>query len=97
MVSACSTQAAMLFGMYPRKGAVQVGSDADLVVYDPSWRGTFNLADSYSRAGYQAYEGWEKRGRAAIVTVRGAVQVRDGRFVGTKGTGQFIARAPTHG
>ncbi len=97
LVSACSTQAAMLFGMYPRKGAVQVGSDADLVVYDPGWRGTFNQKDSYSKADYNAYEGWEKRGRASIVTVRGAVQVRDGRFVGTKGTGQFIARAPTHG
>ncbi len=97
MVSACSTQAAMLFGMYPRKGTIQVGSDADLVVYDPSWRGTFSKAASYSNCDYNAYEGWEKRGRAAVVTVRGAVQVRDGRFVGQEGTGQFIQRNPTHG
>ena len=97
MVNACATQAAMLFGMYPRKGTIQVGSDADLVVYDPSWVGTFTKEQSYSKADYNAYEGWEKRGRASVVTVRGTVQVRDGQFVGKKGTGQFIARTPTHG
>ena len=97
MVSACSTQAAMLFGMYPRKGALQVGSDADIVVYDPGFVGTFNAKDAVSRAGYSAYDGWEKRGRATHVTVRGRTQVRDGNFVGTKGTGQFIGRSPTHG
>jgi dihydropyrimidinase len=46
---------------------------------------------------YNAYEGWAKRGRAHVVTVRGAVQARDGRFVGSPGTGRFIAREPTHG
>lgn len=97
MVNACSTQAAMLFGMYPRKGTIQVGSDADLVVYDPAWRGTFSKATSYSNCDYNAYEGWEKRGRASVVTVRGAVQIRDGQFVGTQGRGQFIQRNPTHG
>ncbi len=97
MVNACSTQAAMLFGMYPRKGAVQVGSDADLVVYDPAFTGTFSKATSFSQVDYNAYEGWERRGRASVVTVRGEVQVRDGKFTGTMGRGQFIARAPTHG
>ncbi|HEY2805865.1 MAG TPA: dihydropyrimidinase [Gemmatimonadales bacterium] len=97
MVNACSTQAAILFGMYPKKGTVQVGGDADLVVYDPAWRGTFSRATSYSNADYNAYEGWEKRGRAHVVTVRGEVQIRDGKFVGTSGRGQFIQRNPTHG
>jgi len=97
MVNACSTQAAMLFGMYPKKGTIQVGSDADLVVYDPEWQGTFQKADSHSKADYNAYEGWTKQGRASVVTVRGQVQVRDGKFVGTRGTGQFVAREPTHG
>ena len=97
MVDACSTQAARIFGMYPRKGTIAVGSDADLVVYDPAWRGTFSKATSWSKVDYNAYEGWGQRGRASVVTVRGAVQARDGRFVGQPGRGRFIEREPTHG
>ena len=97
MVDACSTQAARIFGMYPRKGAIKVGSDADLVVYDPKFRGTFKHADSHSNVDYCAYEGWERVGRAAVVTVRGEVQARNGKFVGTIGRGKFIKREATHG
>ena len=96
MVDACSTQAARLFGLYPKKGTIQVGSDADLVVYDPGFRGTFSKECSYSKVDYNAYEGWERKGRAALVTVRGQVQVRDGEFVGTIGRGEFLRREPTH-
>jgi len=96
MVDACSTQAARLFGLYPRKGAVQSGSDADLVVYDPAFRGTFSRDGSHSKVDYNAYEGWERKGRAAVVTVRGQVQAREGTFVGTIGRGQFLRREPTH-
>lgn len=96
MVDACSTQAARIFGMFPRKGAVQVGSDADLVVYDPAYRGKFSLEGSHSRVDYNAYEGWDRIGRAAVVTVRGRVQARDGQFVGTLGRGQFVEREATH-
>ncbi|MEJ7810510.1 MAG: dihydropyrimidinase [Gemmatimonadaceae bacterium] len=97
MVDACSTQAARLFGLYPRKGTIRVGSDADLVVYDPAFRGTFSRASGHSRANYSAYEGWPRAGRARVVTVRGEVQSRDGEFVGTLGRGQFLRREPTHG
>jgi dihydropyrimidinase len=96
MVDACSTQAAKLFGLYPRKGSIQLGSDADLVVYDPGYRGTFSQECSYSNVDYNAYEGWEQKGRASVVTVRGQVQARDGEFVGTIGRGQFLKREPTH-
>jgi dihydropyrimidinase len=96
MVDACSTQAAKLFGLFPRKGTIQLGSDADLVVYDPGYRGTFSQECSHSNADYNAYEGWEQKGRAAVVTVRGEVQVRDGEFVGKIGRGQFLKREPTH-
>jgi dihydropyrimidinase len=96
MVDACSTQAARIFGLYPKKGAIQVGSDADLVVYDPAFRGTFSKDCSHSKVDYNAYEGWERRGRATVVTVRGQVQSRDGEFVGTIGRGQFLKREPTH-
>jgi len=96
MVDSCSTQAARIFGMYPRKGAVQVGSDADLVVYDPGYRGQFSLEQSHSRVDYNAFEGWERIGRASAVTLRGRVQARDGQFVGTLGRGQFVEREATH-
>jgi dihydropyrimidinase len=97
MVDACSTQAARLFGLYPRKGVIRVGSDADLVVYDPNDRGTFSKRTSHSKVDYCAYEGWERKGCAAVVAVRGQVQARGGKFVGTVGRGQFIGREPTHG
>jgi dihydropyrimidinase len=96
LVDACSTQAAKLFGLYPRKGAIQLGSDADLVVYDPSYRGKFSKECSYSKVDYNAYEGCEQKGRASAVTVRGKIQARDGEFVGTIGRGQFLKREPTH-
>jgi dihydropyrimidinase len=96
MVDACSTQAAKLFGLFPKKGAIQLGSDADLVVYDASYRGTFSKERSHSKVDYNAYEGWERRGRPSVVTLRGQVQARDDEFVGTIGRGQFLKREPTH-
>jgi dihydropyrimidinase len=97
LVDACSTQAARIFGMYPQKGEIKPGSDGDLVVYDPKFRGTFQCADSHSNVDYCAYEGWERIGRPAVVTVRGEVQARNGKFVGTIGRGKFIRRDATHG
>ena len=97
MVDAGSTQAARIFGMYPKKGTIKIGSDADLVVYDPKAKGTFTKSDSYSKADYCAYDGWERLGRATVVTVRGQVQAKNGKFVGTIGRGQFIRREATHG
>jgi len=96
MVDACSAQPAQIFGLYPRKGTIQLGSDADLVVYDPAYRGVFSQGTSHSRADYSAYEGWERIGRPAIVTVRGEIQAFDGEFVGTMGRGVFLEREPTH-
>lgn len=95
-VDACSTQAARIFGMYPTKGTIAVGSDADLVVWDPDWRGTLSQRTSLSRVDYCAFEGWPVQGRASVVTVRGEVQARDGAFVGTLARGRFMPRKPTH-
>jgi dihydropyrimidinase len=95
-VDAASTQAAHLFGLYPRKGTIQVGSDADLVVYDPDYRGRISAETQLMNVDYSAYEGWEIEGRPSVVTVRGEVQVRDGEFVGTMGHGQLLTREPTH-
>ena len=96
MVDACSVQPAKIFGMYPRKGAIAEGSDADLVVYDPSFAGTFSVADGLSQVDYCGYEGMERRGRAEVVTLRGTVVARDGKYVGGEGGGRSIPRALTH-
>jgi len=93
-VDALSTRAAKLFGLYPRKGAIALGSDADLVVYDPEYRGTLSSATHLANNDYCAFDGFEIEGRPSVVTVRGKVQVRDGVFVGEKGIGQFLRRQP---
>jgi dihydropyrimidinase len=95
-VDAASTQAARLFGLYPRKGTIAVGSDADVVVYDPAYRGKISQATQQMATDYSAFEGWDLEGRPSLVTVRGRAQVRDGKFVGEMGTGKFLSRAATH-
>ncbi len=95
-VDAASTQAARLFGLYPRKGTIQVGSDADLVIYDSDYRGTLSVERQEMAIDYNAFEGWEIEGRPTVVTVRGKVQVRDGKFAGELGHGQLLTREPTH-
>lgn len=93
-VDALSTQAAKLFGLYPRKGTIAPGSDADLVVFDPSYRGTISAKTQHTNNDYNGFEGFSIEGRPSIVTVRGKVQVRDGVFVGEQSRGKFLARIP---
>jgi dihydropyrimidinase len=95
-VDACSTQAAKLFGLFPRKGTIALGSDADLVVYDPNYRGQISQTTQQMNVDYSAFEGWAIEGRPSLVSVRGRVQVRDGRFVGRLDHGQLLRREPTH-
>jgi dihydropyrimidinase len=95
-VDSISTQAAKIFGLYPRKGAIQVGSDADMVVYDPDYRGTISAKTHHMNVDYNSFEGMSIEGRPHVVTVRGKVSARDGRFVGQFGRGQFLERQPNH-
>jgi dihydropyrimidinase len=95
-VNVASTNAAKLFGLFPRKGTIAIGSDADLVIYDPAYRGKLSAQTQTQAVDYNAFEGWEIQGRPSIVTVRGAVAVRDGKFTGTLGRGQFLEREPSH-
>lgn len=95
-VEVASTAAAKLFGLFPCKGAIQPGADADLVVYDPSYEGTISAKTQTMNVDYSAFEGWKLLGRPSVVTVRGEVAVRDGAFVGTVGRGQFLARKAVH-
>ena len=96
-VDALSTQPAKLFGLFPRKGTIAVGSDADLVVYDPEYRGTVSASNQHVNNDYNGFEGFAIEGRPAVVTVRGKVQIRDGRFVGERGRGQLLRRVPQYG
>ncbi len=93
-VDAASTQAAKLFGLFPRKGAIKPGSDADLVVYDPDYRGTISVRNQTMNVDYNPFEGMAIEGRPGVVTVRGQVAVRDGKFVGQPGRGRFLQREP---
>ena len=95
-VDTASTQAAKLFGLFPRKGTIQLGSDADLVVYDPNYRGTISAKTHQMNLDYNSFEGFEIKGRPHVVTVRGQVAARDGQFVGKFGRGRYLEREPTH-
>lgn len=96
-VDALSTRPAKLFGLFPRKGTIAVGSDADLVVYDTAYRGTISAATQHTNNDYNGFEGFAIEGRPSVVTVRGKVQVRDGVFVGEPGRGHMLRRKPQYG
>ncbi len=95
-VATASTNTAKLFGLFPRKGTIQLGSDADLVVYDPDYRGKISARTHQMNLDYNSFEGFEIEGRPHVVTVRGKVAARDGEFVGEIGRGKFLAREPNH-
>lgn len=91
-VNCASTQAAKTFDLFPRKGTIQIGADADLVVFDPKYRGKISAKTQQMNVDYNVFEGWKIEGRPSVVTVRGEVAVRDGKFVGTIGRGRFLER-----
>ena len=92
-VKIASTNAAKIFNLFPRKGTIQPGSDADLVIYDPNYRGKLSAATHLMNIDYNAFEGWPIEGRPSVVTVRGEVAVRDGKFVGHRRTRAFATAA----
>jgi dihydropyrimidinase len=92
-VEIISTAPAKLFGLYPRKGAVAVGSDADLVIYDPNRRRTISASSHHMDVDYSCYEGRSVQGASDVVLSRGSIIVRNGEFTGRKGHGRFIHRS----
>jgi len=92
MVKLCSTTPAKLFGMYPKKGVIAVGSDADLVVVDPGKKAVVSFDMLHENTDYTPYEGLELCGCPVLTISRGEVIARDGEFVGEKGRGRFLRR-----
>jgi dihydropyrimidinase len=91
-VQVVAANPARLMGLYPRKGAIAVGSDADLVVLDPNRRWTVDVADLAMSSDYTPWQGWELQGRVTHTVLRGSVVVERGRFVGAPGGGRFLER-----
>jgi dihydropyrimidinase len=94
MVELLATSPAKLFGLYPRKGTVAVGSDADLVVFDPDKRVTISAANQHSKSDYNLFEGTEVTGSPEVVLLRGHILVENDELVAKPGIGQYVARAP---
>ena len=95
-VEVTSTNAAKIFGMFPRKGTISIGADADLVIFDPNKKHVISAATHHMNCDYSAYEGWGLTGKVDTVLLRGKVAVDAGEAKVTKGYGQFIKRGKTN-
>lgn len=90
LVALVSANPARIFGLWPRKGNLSPGADADIVVYNPDCHGALDAAGLHSRAGYSPYQGMPVRGRVELTMVRGTVVAAGGKFLGRRGHGQFV-------
>jgi dihydroorotase-like cyclic amidohydrolase len=94
LVRVGSTSTAMAFGLYPRKGALVPGADADIVIVDPDRETTVDERFYHCRCEVSIYEGWRLRGLARTTLVRGRVMMDDFETVGTPGWGRYVPRGP---
>jgi dihydropyrimidinase len=92
-VELIATAPARMFGLHPRKGTLAPGSDADIVVFNPSARRTLSASTHHMRVDYSCYEGRSVCGVPEVVLQRGNVLVRDGKFLGSPGAGRFLERS----
>ena len=93
-VDLVSTAPAKLFGLYPQKGAIAPGSDADLLIMDPKKDSLISTMTHHSAADYSLYEGMRIKGMPELVLLRGKIIVENGNFVGNEGSGRFLPRTP---
>src|SRR5207244_1700700 len=91
-VEITSTNPAKIFGLFPKKGTIAVGSDADIVIFDPNEEMTISAASHHMRVDYSCYEGWKVKGVTKTVLSRGDVIIEEGKYVGRKGRGEFLKR-----
>lgn len=85
---------AKIVGLYPEKGQIAVGSDADIVVFDPEYRGKITVTESYHQSDYNTFEGMDMIGRPEKVFLRGNLVAENGKYVGHKGQGKYIKANP---
>jgi dihydropyrimidinase len=93
-VRLCAEAPARLFGLWPRKGSLRVGADADLVVWDPHRTQSLDAGALHMATDHSPYEGMTASGWPSLVTVRGKAVARNGSYVGEPGYGRFVERAP---
>lgn len=93
-VALTSTNPAKIFGLYPRKGSLTPGADADILVWDPERSLTYGIAYAKHRTDYNLFEGWELTGYPEKVLLRGQVIVDGDRWLGRPGGGRFLPRQP---
>ena len=93
-VELSSTRAAKIFGMFPKKGTIAPGSDADIVIFDPKAKHTLSVKTHHQNCDYNAYEGWEVTGKTRTVILRGTVAIDNGVAKVGKGFGKYINRSP---
>ncbi|PYO52039.1 MAG: dihydropyrimidinase, partial [Candidatus Rokuibacteriota bacterium] len=91
-VGAFSTNPARIFGLYPQKGTIAVGSDADLVLFDPTRTALIDERQLHSRAGYDPFNGFHTRGVPVMTVSRGEIVARDGQLVSQAGRGRLLER-----
>ncbi|MCB9049016.1 MAG: dihydropyrimidinase [Lewinellaceae bacterium] len=91
-VEVTSTNPAKIFGMYPKKGCIAIGSDADLVIFDPEKQHELSAKNHHMNVDYSAYEGWKVKGKCETVILRGEVAIDKGEVKIKKGYGQFVRR-----
>lgn len=94
-VQLCSTNPAKLFGMYPQKGAIAVGSDADIIVFDPDFKRTIQCDELQTNSDWSPYEGYNLTGWPVLTLSRGKIVAKDGRYTGNTNHGRFVARNTT--
>ena len=92
-VEVTSTNPAKIFGMYPRKGCIAIGSDADLIIFDPNEQHQISVNTHHMNVDYSAYEGWQVKGKVQTVLLRGEVAIDQGEAKIEKGYGQFVKRS----
>ena len=91
-VEVTSTAPAKIFGMFPKKGTIAVGSDADLVILDPRVKHTLSAKTHHMNCDYSAFEGWNLTGKVKTTILRGAVAIDDGKVLINKGFGKYLSR-----
>jgi dihydropyrimidinase len=91
LVSLLSTAPAKAFGLYPEKGSLEPGTDADIVIFDPDAESVLRNDNRHTAAGYTPYDGMKVKGKAETVILRGEIILKDGEFIGRKGAGKFLA------